>query len=155
MRFKRITENQSYEQIVQATEELRKNGFYDKEVKNHQEIIKLNLNFDRCTTTGVGICGQGEYLGTVVTDGENGYKVIDIYIDTLCPKETNVCNITENLGMLNPAHPKCDIRKPISMAIIYYLEQFGELPNHVKRHIKPNTTSDIFGTAKLSHYSVE
>lgn len=135
MRFTRITENQSYEQIVQATEDLRKNGIKEKAIREHPEVVALNLNLSRCTTAGMGLCGQGEYSGTVVTDGPTGYKVIKIFIDTLEPNETEIVDITESLGKLNPENTKCDIRNPISMAILFYLEQFGEIPENVVKHL--------------------
>lgn len=135
MRFTRTTENQSYEHVVNATNDLRKNGIRDKAIREHPDVIALNLDFNRCATPGMGLSGQGEYTGAIVTDGENGYRVIDIYIDTLEPDETEVIDITDSLGELDPTHPKCDIRKPISMAILYYLEQFGEIPKNVIKHL--------------------
>jgi len=135
MRFTRITENQSYEQIVQATMDLRKSGIKEKVIREHPGVLALDLNFNKCTTSGIGICGQGVYSGTVVTGNHNEYKVVKIFIDTLEPNETEITDITESLGVLNPEHSKCDIRNPISMAILLYLEQFGKIPKNVVKHL--------------------
>jgi hypothetical protein len=134
MKFKRITENQSYEHIVLATQYLRDNGFFDIEVREHEQIKELNLDLNQTTTPGVGVSGEGEYSGTIVTNSNGGYRVISIYIDVLCPKQTAITDITESLGELDPSHKRCDIRKPVSMAIIYWLEQFGTVPKNVLRY---------------------
>jgi len=128
MKFKRITEAQAYEHIVKTTKDLRENGIINKEIREHPEIKNLNLDFNYCTSSGFGICGQGEYSGLVVTKGSNKYKVISIFIDTLCPEDTEIEDITSKLGKSDPEHPQCDIRKSIPMSILYYLEQFDTVP---------------------------
>ena len=134
MKFKRITENRAYEQVVSATKRLRETGFYNKEVREHKAIKQLCLDLDKTTTSGAGISGEGEFSGDIVAASENGYKVISIYIDVLCPENTEIVDITEILGERNPNHKKCDIRNSIPMSIIYWLEQFGKLPDNVLRH---------------------
>lgn len=134
MKFKRITENQAYEYIVEATNKLHENGILCSEISEHPGFSKLGLNLSRCTTSGYGLTGQGEYSALFVTDGDGGYRVVDIYIDTLSPEDTSVGDITDSLGKLDPAHPLCDIRKPVSMAILHYLELFGELPAKYKQY---------------------
>jgi len=136
VKFKRITENKSYQAIVDATEYFKINGFDDEVVRHHELIKALNLDLMKTTTAGVGICGEEEYSGFIVTNKDNNYKVIEIYIDILCPYYTSVRDISDNLKQLNPSHRLCDIRKPISMAIIYWLEQFGEVPKNVLRYTK-------------------
>lgn len=134
MKFKRITENKAYEYIVEATSRLHKNGVVCNEISKHPEFKKLGLNLSRCTTSGYGLTGQGEYSGLFVTDGEGKYRVVDIYIDTLSPDDTSIADITNSLGEMNPEHSQCDIRKPVSMAILHYLELFGELPAKYKQY---------------------
>ncbi len=134
MKFSRITENQAYEYIVEATKRLHERGVECKAISTHPAVKKLDLDLSRCTTSGYGLTGQGEYSALFVTAGENGYRVFDIYIDTLSPEDTCVEEITDSLGRLNPEHQQCDIRKPISMAILYYLELFGELPAKYKQY---------------------
>ncbi len=134
MKFSRITENQAYEQVVEATRQLHDKGVRCKEISTHPAFKDLRLNFLRCTTSGYGLTGQGEYSALFVTDHEGGYRVIDIYIDTLSPEDTSIVDITDSLGKLNPEHPKCDIRKPTSMAILHYLAMFGELPAKYKQY---------------------
>ena len=128
MEFSRITENQAYEYIVEVTERLHEKGIECDEISTHPAVRELGLNPSRCTTSGCGLTGQGEYTALFVTGNDGQYKVFDIYIDTLSPEDTSVKEITDSLGELNPEHRKCDIRKPISMAILYYLELFGDLP---------------------------
>lgn len=134
MKFSRITENQAYEYVVEATRRLHEKGVECKEISIHPAVKELGLNFSLCTTSGYGLTGQGEYSALFVTSGENGYRVFDIYIDILSPEDTSVEEISETLGNLNPEHPQCDIRKPISMAILYYLELFGELTEKYKQY---------------------
>lgn len=135
MKFKRITENQAYEHVVETTRQLHESGVRCQEISMHPAFKELGLNYSRCTTSGFGLTGQGEYSAIFVTEREGGYKVFDIYIDTLDPENTNIEDITELLGKLNPEHPQCDIRKPISMAILHYLELFGDLPAKYKQYV--------------------
>ncbi|MES9929667.1 MAG: hypothetical protein ABW158_16275 [Candidatus Thiodiazotropha sp. 6PDIVS] len=123
MKFSRITENQAYEYIVEATKRLHEKGIECKEISMHPAVQKLGLNFSRCTTSGYGLTGQGEYSALFVAGGANGYRVFDIYIDTLSPEDTSVEEITESLGKLNPEHQQCDIRKPITMAVLYLINK--------------------------------
>lgn len=134
MKFSRITENQAYDYVVEVTKRLHEKGVECKEISTHPDVQELGLNLSLCTTSGYGLTGQGEYSALFVTGGENGYRVFDIYIDTLSPEDTSVEEITESLGKLNPEHKQCDIRKPISMAILYYMELFGELPEKYKQY---------------------
>lgn len=136
IKFKRITENRRYAQIVDATAYLRVHGFDDEVVKNHELIKALDLDFSKTTTAGVSICGEEEYSGFVVTSSNDSYKVIQIYLDILCPYYTHVTDITDSLNQLDPSYKRCDIRQPISMAIIYWLEQFGKLPKNILRYTK-------------------
>lgn len=128
MKFKRITENQAYQKIVNATEYLWENGVGNPLFERHPEFKKLALNYRRCTTGGFSLCGQGEYSGLIVTDGMNGYRVISIFVDTLCPEDTVFEDITLKIGKHDPNHNQCDIRNTISMTILYYLELFGKVP---------------------------
>ena len=132
MHFKHITENQAYERVVKATHRLRSVGFGEL-FHSHPKIIELALDLDYCTTSGFGICGQGEYSGLIVVNGSEEYRVISIYIDTLSKEDTLIQDITDSLGEANPEHKKCDIRKPISMTILYHLEQFGNLPQRYEK----------------------
>ena len=127
MHFKRITENQAYERIVNATNYLWSNGLGEP-FFSHPKVKELALDLNRCTTSGFGLSGQDEYSGLIVTDGSSGYRVISIYIDLYSEEDTSIGDITNHLKENNPEHKKCDIRKPIPMAILYYLEQFGKLP---------------------------
>ena len=134
MKFDRISENQAYEYIVEATKQLHDKGIVCKEISMHPDVKALGLDLSRCTTSGYGLTGQGEYSALFVTASEGGYKVIDIYIDILSPEDTSVEDITDSLDKLNPEHQQCDIRKPVSMAILYYLELFGKLPAKYKQY---------------------
>ncbi len=134
MKFYRITENQAYEYIARVTKELHEKGIECEEISMHPAVIELGLNLVRCTTSGYGLAGQGEYSAIFVTDGERGYKVYDIYIDTFSPEDTHVDDITNSLGALDPEHQQCDIREPISMAILHYLELFEDLPVKYKKY---------------------
>ncbi len=134
MRFNRITENQAYERIVDATEKLWEQGIGSPVFEEHPEFKKLNLNYKRCITAGFGVCGQGEYGGLIVTDGEKGYRVISMFVDTLCPEDTKFEDITDKLGKSDPNHDQCDIRKTIPMAILYYLELFGKVPEKYAKY---------------------
>ncbi len=134
MKFSRITENKAYEHVVEATRWLHENGVRCREISTHPAFKDLRLNLSRCTTSGYGLTGQGEYSALFVTGHEDGYRVISIFIDTLCPEDTSIEDITDSLGKLNPEHPKCDIRKSTSMAILHYLAMFGELPDKYKQY---------------------
>ena len=133
MKFDRITENQAYENIVKATKKLWDQGIGFPVFEDHLEFRALNLTYARCTTGGFGICGEGEYSGFIVTDGHSGYRVISMFVDTLCPEETYFKDITDSLGKNNPIHNQCDIRNTIPMAILYYLQLFDELPPKYKK----------------------
>ncbi len=134
MKFSRITENQTYEYIVEATKKLHEKGIECKEISTNPAVQELGLDLSCCTTSGYGVTGQGEYSALFVTSGTNGYRVFDIYIDLLAPESTSVQEVSESLGKLNPEHQQCDIRKPTSMAILYYLELFGGLPEKYKQY---------------------
>jgi len=128
----RITENQAYEYIVSATDRLRSNGLGEP-FDSHPKVKELDLNFERCTTSGFGLTGQDEYSGLIVTDGPNQYRVFDIFIDLSSDEDTSIEDVTNQIVEDNPEHKKCDIRKPIPMAILYFLEQFGELPKRYEK----------------------
>ncbi|VUD69441.1 hypothetical protein TDB9533_04811 [Thalassocella blandensis] len=128
MKFARITENKAYEYVAEATRRLHEKGVECREIAEHPAVLELELNYSMCTTSGYGLTGEGEYSSVFVTGKENGYMVYDIYIDTLSPDDTVIKEISEKLGKLNPEHARCDIRNPISMAILHYLELFCELP---------------------------
>ncbi|WCN13004.1 hypothetical protein GV054_08300 [Marinomonas mediterranea] len=134
MQFDRITENQAYENVVKATKKLWEQGIGSPIFEDHLEFKKLNLKYKRCTTGGFGVCGEGEYSGLIVTDGDNGYRVISIFVDALCPEDTEFKDVTESLGKNDPTHNQCDIRNTITMAILYYLELFDELPQKYKKY---------------------
>ncbi len=140
MEFKRITENQAYDRVVRATDSLRRVGMGFPIFEDHPEIQKYNFDYQRCATGGFGICGEGEYSGLIVIDGDYKFRVISIFIDRLIPEDTEIVDITKSLGKFDPENPRCDIRNSVSMSIIYYLEQFGEVPVWLNRYIrKPNS----------------
>ena len=132
MHFKRITENQAYEHVVSATKQLQSNGLGEP-FDSHLKVKELGLDFERCTTSGFRLCGQEEYSGLIVADSPKGYRVIDMFIDLSSEEDTSIKDITSYLKEDNPEHKKCDIRKPIPMAILYFLEQFGELPKRYEK----------------------
>ncbi len=134
MKFDRITENKVYERIVSATNKLWEEGVGSSVFEDHPEFKKLKLNYKRCTTAGFGICGQGEYSGVIITDGDNEYRVISMFVDTLCPEYTRFEDVTNKLGESNPAHNQCDIRQAVPMAILYYLELFGKVPKQYAKY---------------------
>jgi len=134
MKFSRITENQAYDQIVEVTKRLHEKGVECKEISMEPAVKELGLDYSRCTTSGYGLTGQGEYSALFVTDGEDDYRVYSIIVDTLSSADTSIEEITESLGKLDPEHQQCDIRKPISIAILYYLELFDELPVKYKQY---------------------
>ncbi len=100
MEFSRVTENQAYEHVVEATRRLHDNGVRCKEISMYPAFKGLRLNLSCCTTSGCGLTGQGEYSVLFVTDYENRYRDID----TLCSEDTSIDDITDPLGKLNPEH---------------------------------------------------
>ena len=134
MKFSRITENQAYARIVEATSLLHEKGIECKEISEHTEFRQLGLNLQRCTTSGYGLSGEGEYSALFVTDGEKKYRVISVYIDTMSPKDTSIDDISESLGVCDPCHNQCDIRNHVAMSILYYMELYGEIPTKYSRH---------------------
>ena len=133
MKFSRITEEQAYARVVEATKMLHDKGIQCKEIANHPSVKELGLNLLNCTTSGYGLTGEGEYSALFVSSADEGYKVYDIFVDILSPGDTSVNEISKSLGRLNPEHKQCDIRDPISMEILYHLELFGKLPERYKR----------------------
>lgn len=134
MKFSRITEQQAYDHVVEATKRLHEKGVECGEISAHPSVKALGLDYSRCTTPGYGLIGEGEYSAVFVADGDNGYRVFDIYIDTLSPEDTRIDDISGSLGQLNPEHKQCDIRKSIPMAILHYLELFGNVPTKYKQY---------------------
>lgn len=112
---------------------LHDKGIQCKEISNHPSVKELRLDLLNCTTSGYGLTGEGEYSALFVSGFDEGYKVYDIYVDTLSPDDTSVNEISLSLGRLNPEHKQCDIRHPTSMAVLYHLELFGELPQRYKQ----------------------
>lgn len=60
MKFDRITENQAYEYIVEATKQLHDKGIVCKEISMHPDVKALGLDLSRCTTSGYGLLPGSE-----------------------------------------------------------------------------------------------
>ncbi len=136
MKFDRITENQSYERIVNATRRLRSFGTGFPFIDHHPDFVQFKFDYQKCVTSGFSICGQGEYEGFIVTGKGSEWTVVSVFVDTLCPDDSEIKVWAIQGSKLDPTHAQCDIRKSVPMAILYYLEQFSVVPAKYSRLLK-------------------
>ena len=121
MEFDKISEQNTWNAVEEETRAMRSGEGPDEALAEwfRQQGIEIESAVFPC----IGKFDEGMYSGTLVTQDR---RVLEYFVDLSDPDESELEDVTENLGPKDPAHPESDICDRITMALVYYDAKQGQ-----------------------------
>ena len=121
MEFDKISEQNAWNAVDQATRDIRDGGgptpalaewFSNRGIDIGSAVFPCFGQFDKNT-----------YSGTL---GDQNRHVYEYFVDLTAPEEGDLEDVTDELGPKDPSHPQSDVKDLITMALVYYDAQRGK-----------------------------
>jgi hypothetical protein len=117
MEFSKVSEQNAWDAVATATKQIRQ-GESEQALLSWFEQQGVDLS--KAVFPLLGLFDEGVYSGTLITHER---KVIEFFIDLACPEDGDFEDVTDQLGPKDPSHPGCDLKEPITMALVFFDEQ--------------------------------
>ena len=121
MEFEKISEQNAWNAVEQATRDIRDGGGPTPELV--QWFKDRGIDVSHAVFPCFGQFDENTYSGTLVDQNRHVYEY---FVDLTAPDEGDLDDVTDELGPKDPSHPQSDIKDLITMALVYYDAQRGK-----------------------------
>lgn len=116
--FQKHAEQQAYDKVLNSTTKLRCADVPDTSIIDY--LCSQGIDIKTSFFPAFKKFDKHVYIGTVISQHRS---VFEFWIDTSSTTESEIDDVTNQLGPKDPFHPKSDLRDTITMALFCFDEQ--------------------------------